>query len=149
GARSIRDLIELGKRKRGGISFGSAGVGSGTHFSGEEFKHAAGVDAGHGPYKGPPEALTDTMTGRIQNSLSPILPALPFVTEGKLIALAVTTAQRSQMLPEVPTVAEAGLTNFEYQDWWGLFAPAATPPAVVDKIGKETGRVLQLAEVKK
>ena len=149
GVRSIKDLIELGKRKPGELSFGSAGVGSSTHFAGERFKLAAGLDATHVPYKGTPEALMDTMTGRIQYSLSPILPAVPFVTEGKLIALAVTTAQRSRTLYEVPTVAEAGLPGFEYQDWWGLFAPAATSPAVVDKISEETGRILQIADIQK
>ena len=147
GARSIKDLVELGKRKPGEFSFGSAGVGSSTHFAGEQFKLAAGLNAVHVPYKGSAEALLDTMTGRIQYSLSPILPAMPFVTEGKLIALAVTTAQRSPMLQQVPTVGEAGLPGFDYQDWWGVFAPAGTPPGVVDKIGKEIVRVLQFADI--
>jgi hypothetical protein len=78
--------------------------------------------------------------------LSPILPAMSFVTEGKLLALVVTTARRSPMLQQVPTVAETGLRGFDYQDWWGVFAPAGTPPAVVDKIGKEIVRVLQFAD---
>jgi tripartite-type tricarboxylate transporter receptor subunit TctC len=147
GARSIKDLVELGKRRPGEFSFGSAGVGSSTHFAGEQFKLAAGLNAVHVPYKGPAEALLDTMTGRIQYSLSPILPAMPFVTEGKLLALAVTTAQRSPMLQQVPTIAETGLPGFDYQDWWGAFAPAGTPPVVVDKISKEIVRVLQFADI--
>jgi tripartite-type tricarboxylate transporter receptor subunit TctC len=134
--------VELAKGKSGQLGFGSAGVGSSTHFAGEQFKLAAGFGAVHVPYKGPPEALLDTMTGRIQYSLSPVLPALPFIRDGKLLALAVTTVQRSPLLYEVPTVAEAGVPDYEYQDWWGVFAPALTPAAVISKISNEIGRVL-------
>jgi tripartite-type tricarboxylate transporter receptor subunit TctC len=88
------------------------------------------------------------MAGRIQYCLSPVLPALPFLRDGKLIGLAVTTAERSPMLKDVPTVAEAGLAGFEYQDWWGMFAPAATPRPIVEKIGREVERVLQLPEIR-
>lgn len=149
GAKSIRDLIELAKGQRGQINFGSAGVGSSTHFAGEQFKLAAGLNGVHVPYKGPSEALIDTVTGRIQYSMSPLVPALPFIRDGKLLALAVTTVQRSPMLQEVPTVAEAGLPGYEYQDWWGLFAPAATPRPVIDKIGNEIVRILELPDVTK
>jgi tripartite-type tricarboxylate transporter receptor subunit TctC len=141
--------VELAKGKSGQLGFGSAGVGSSTHFAGEQFKLAAGFGAVHVPYKGPPEALLDTMTGRIQYSLSPVLPALPFIRDGKLLALAVTTAQRSPLLYEVPTVAEAGVPDYEYQDWWGVFAPALTPAAVISKISNEIGRVLKFSDVKK
>jgi tripartite-type tricarboxylate transporter receptor subunit TctC len=89
------------------------------------------------------------MTGRIQYSLSPLVPALPFIRDGKLLALGVTTAQRSPMLQDVPTIAEAGLPDYEYQDWWGVFAPAATPPPVIDKVGKEIARILKLPDVTK
>src|SRR4030095_15680725 len=101
------------------------------------------------PYKGPAEALLDSVTGRINYLLAPLVPALPFIKDGKLLALGVTTSQRSAVLPEVPTIAEGGLVNYEYQDWWGLFAPAATPQPIVSKLGKETARILDLAEVKK
>jgi tripartite-type tricarboxylate transporter receptor subunit TctC len=147
GVRSIKDLVALAKARPGQINFGSSGVGSSTHFAGEQFKLAAGLNVVHVPYKGPPEALLDTATGRIQYFPSPLVPALPFITDGKLLALAVTTAQRSPALPDVPTVAEAGLPGYEYQDWWGVFAPAATPRAVVDKISKEIARVLDLPDV--
>jgi tripartite-type tricarboxylate transporter receptor subunit TctC len=149
GAKSIKDLIEIAKARPGGINFGSAGVGSSTHFAGEQLKLAAGLSAVHVPYKGPPEALLDAMTGRIQYALSPILPALPFIKDGKLLALGVTTEQRSRILQDVPTVAEAGLQGYEYQDWWGVFAPAATPPAIIERISKEVARVLQLPDVTK
>src|SRR5262249_35075670 len=126
-----------------------AGVGSSTHFAGAQFNLAAGLRAVHVPYKGPPEALLDTLTGRIQYSLSPILPALPHIKDGKLLGLAVTTTQRSPLLLDVPTVAEAGVPGYEYQDWWGVFAPAATPPALIAKISKDIGRILELSDVRK
>ena len=140
--------MELAKQKPGQINFGSAGVGSSTHFAGEQFKLAAGINVVHVPYKGPSEALLDTMTGRIHYSLSPLVPALPFIRDGKLLALGVTTAQRSAVLQDVPTLAEAGIQGYEYQDWWGLFAPATTPRAVTDKIAKEVARILEIPEVK-
>jgi tripartite-type tricarboxylate transporter receptor subunit TctC len=87
------------------------------------------------------------MTARIQYSLSPLLPALPFIRDGKLLALGVTTSQRSPLLQDVPTIAEAGPPGYEYQDWCGVFAPATTSPAVIDKIGKEVARILELPEV--
>jgi tripartite-type tricarboxylate transporter receptor subunit TctC len=149
GARSIKDLIEIAKGQPGRINFGSSGVGSSTHFAGEQFKLAAGLNVVHVPYKGPSEALLDTMTARIQYSLSPVVPALPFIRDGKLLALGVTTAQRSPMLQDVPTIAEAGPPGYEYQDWWGVFAPSATPPAIIDKIGKEIARILELPDVTK
>jgi len=147
GAKSLKDLIDLTKGQPGRINFGSSGVGSSTHFAGEQFKLAAGLNVLHVPYRGPSEALLDTVTGRIQYSMSPLVPALPFIRDGKLLAWAVTTAQRSPMLQDVPTVAEAGLPGYEYQDWWGVFAPAATLRAVIDKISKEIARVLELPDV--
>jgi tripartite-type tricarboxylate transporter receptor subunit TctC len=147
GVKSIKDLIALAKAQPGQINFGSSGVGSSTHFAGEQFKLAAGLNVVHVPYKGPSEALLDTSTGRIQYFPSPLVPALPFINDGKLLALGVTTAQRSPTLPDVPTVAEAGLPGYEYQDWWGVFAPAATPRAIVDRISKEIARALKLPDV--
>jgi tripartite-type tricarboxylate transporter receptor subunit TctC len=147
GVKSIKDLIALAKAQPGQINFGSSGVGSSTHFAGEQLKLAAGLNVVHVPYKGPSEALLDTTTGRIQYCPSPLVPALPFINDGKLLALGVTTAQRSPTLPHVPTVAEAGLPGYEYQDWWGVFAPAATPRAVVDRISNEIARALKLPDV--
>jgi len=149
GAKSIEGLIEIAKKRSGGLNFGSSGLGSSTHFAAEQFKLAAGFNATHVPYKGPAEALLDTVTGRIEYSFSPILAAAPFVKDGRLIALGVTTRERSPILEEVPTIAEAGLSRFEYQDWWGMFAPAATPPGVVDKISRGVSGVLGLPEVTK
>ena len=149
GARSVKDIIALAKQKPGQITFGTSGVGSSTHFAAEQLKLAAGINVVHVPYKGPPEALLDTMTGRIQYLLAPLVPALPFIRDGRLLALAVTTAQRSPVLPDAPTIAEAALPGYEYQDWWGVFAPAGTPRPVIDKISKETARIVNLPDIKK
>jgi tripartite-type tricarboxylate transporter receptor subunit TctC len=109
----------------------------------------AGISVVHVPYKGPSEALVDATTGRIQYLLAPVVPAIPFIRDGRLLALAVTTAQRSPVLPDVPTVADAGVSGYEYQDWWGVFAPAKTPRHVIGKANNETARIVALPEVSK
>lgn len=146
--KSVKDLIALAKAKPGQINFGSAGIGSGTHINGEQFKLAAGIDVTHIPYKGTPEALTDTATGRIHYFFSPLVPALPFIRDKRLIPLAVSTAKRSPVLPDVPTVAEAGLPGFEFDLWYGLLAPRKTPKAVVNQLSQEVARILELPDVK-
>jgi tripartite-type tricarboxylate transporter receptor subunit TctC len=148
GFKSVADLVAQAKQKPGQFNFGSAGNGSGTHINGEKFKLAAGIDVVHIPYKGTPEALTDTMAGRITYFFSPISAALPFVRDGKLVALAVSTAKRSSVLPNVPTIAEAGLPGFDYVLWVGMFAPAGTPAEIVDKIARDVRTVSQAADVK-
>src|SRR5215470_7754365 len=148
GVKSVAELIALAKKKPGELNFASAGSGSGTHINGEKFKLAAGIDVVHVPYKGTPEALTDTMAGRVTYYFAPISAALPFVREGKLVALAVSTAKRSSALPNVPTMAESGVPGFDYSLWVGLFAPAGTPPAVVEKIAKDVRTAEQSADVK-
>ena len=148
GVRSVNDLIALAKASSGKLSFGSAGVGGGLHFSAELFKIAAGIDAVHVPYKGPAEALTETMAGRVQFMFAPPGPAVPFIKDGRLLAIAVGSAQRSPLLPQVPTVAEAGFPGFEYDLWIGLFAPAGTPRPVVDQLNREVSRIMALPDVK-
>ena len=148
GIKSVAELIALAKQKPGQLNFGSAGTGSGTHINAEKFKLAAGIDVLHIPYKGTPEALTDTMAGRVTYFFSPISAALPNVREGRLLALGVSTAKRSAALPNVPTIAESGLPGFDYNLWVGVFAPAGTPPDIVDKINKDVAALLQSAEVK-
>ena len=148
GYKNVADLIAAAKAKPGALNFGSAGTGSGTHINAEKFRLAAGIDVVHIPYKGTPEALTDTMTGRITYFFSPISAALPNIREGKLVALAVSTAKRSSVLPNVPTIAESGLPGFDYNLWVGLFAPAGTPADVVDKIARDVGRAIATPEVK-
>jgi len=148
GVKSVKELIALAKQKPGQINFGSAGIGSGTHMGGEQFKFAAGINVVHVPYRGTPEALLDTVTGRIQYWFSPLGPALPFVTDKRLLALAVSTAQRSPLFPDVPAVAEAALPGFDYDTWYGVFAPAKTPRPVVNQINKELARIVSLSDVK-
>ena len=148
GIKTVGELIALAKQKPGQLNYASAGTGSGTHINGEKFKLAAGIDVVHVPYKGTPEALTDTMAGRVTYYFSPVSAALPFVRDGKLVALAVSTAKRSSVLPNVPTIAESGLPGFDYSLWVGMFAPAGTPPAVVEKIAKDVRTAEQSADVK-
>ena len=148
GIKSVADLIAQAKQKPGQFNFGSAGTGSGTHINAEKFRLAAGIDVTHIPYKGTPEALNDTLAGRVTYFFSPISAALPNIREGKLVALGVSSAKRSSALPNVPTIAESGLPGFDYNLWVGLFAPAGTPPDVVDKINKDVDRVLQLPDIK-
>jgi len=148
GVRSVKELIALAKAKPGQLNFGSAGIGSGTHINGEQFNLEAGIKLVHVPYKGTPEALTDTMAGRVQCFFSPIVPALPFVKDGRLLALAVSTAKRSPVLPDVPTVAEAAIPRFEFDLWFGILAPRKTPRPVVDLLSREVARILALPDIK-
>ena len=149
GAKTVKDLIALAKQKPGQLSFGSSGVGSGTHLNAEQFRFAAGIDVVHVPYKGVPEVLIDVMTGRIHYFLSPLVPALPFLKDGRLLPLAVTTARRSSVLPDVPTMAEAALPGYEFQAWFGVFAPAKTPRPIVEKISREIARIVELPDIRK
>jgi tripartite-type tricarboxylate transporter receptor subunit TctC len=148
GIKSVADLIAQAKQKPGQFNYGSAGIGSGTHINAEKFKLATKIDAVHVPYKGTPEALTDTMAGRVTYFFSPISAALPQVREGKLLALGVSSAQRSSTLKDVPTIAEAGVPGFDYNLWVGLFGPAGMPADLVDRINKDVERALQSAEIK-
>jgi len=149
GVKSVKELIALAKQKPGQLTFGTSGVGSGTHLNGEQFRFAAGIDVVHVPYKGVPEPLIDTIAGRIDYFLSPLVPALPFIRDGRLLALAVSTAQRTSVLPDVPTIAEAALPGYEFQAWFGVFAPAGTPRPVVDQISREIARIVYLPDIKK
>jgi tripartite-type tricarboxylate transporter receptor subunit TctC len=148
GYKTLGDLLAAARSKPGTLNFGSAGGGSGTHLAGEKFKGMAKLDVAHIPYKGTPEAITDTMGGRLTYYFSPIAAALPLIREGKLTALAVSTPQRSSLLPDVPTLAQAGVPNFNYNLWTGMFAPAGTPPAIVEKIAQDVQRAWASPEVK-
>ena len=147
GVRSMKDLIALVKQKPG-MNYGHAGVGSGTHITGELFRQMASIQIAHIPYKGVPEVITDAMTARLNYAFAPIGNTLPFVKEKRLAALAVSTAARSAALPDVPTIAEAGLAGYVFDHWYGLFAPAKTPRAVVNQLSQEVARILNIPEVK-
>jgi len=148
GLRTVADLIAAAKKSPGALNYGSAGIGSGTHVNAEKFKLAAGIDAVHIPYKGTPEALKDTMTGRITYFFSPISAALPQIKDGKLIALAVSSAKRSSALPDVPTIAESGLPGFDYNLWVALFGPASLPADLVTKINADVQKIVALPDIR-
>jgi len=148
GARSVKELIALAREKPGQLNYGSTGLGSGPHYGAELFKLVAGINAVHVPYRGSPESLTDLMAGRVHFILSPVLAATPLVRGGRVLALGVTTTYRAQALPEVPTIAEAGLPAFEYQGWYGMLAPGKTPRKLVNLLSAEVGKILDLPEIK-
>ena len=148
GVKSVKELIAYARSKPGQINFSSAGVGSGTQINGEMFKLAAGIEATHVPYKGAPEALTEAITGRVHFNFSPVLVAMGQVKSGKALALAVSTASRSPMFPNLPTVAESGIPGFEYDQWYGLLVSAKTPRPIVNTLNKEVVRILNLPDMK-
>lgn len=148
GLKSAKDLIALVQQKPGQINFGHAGVGSGTHITGEMFRLGAALNVSPIPYKGVPEVLADTMTGRIHYSFAPIGNTLALIKDKRLVALAVSMLTRSPSLPDVPTIAETAIKGFDWDQWYGLFAPAKTPRPIVNQISKEMARALSLPEVK-
>jgi tripartite-type tricarboxylate transporter receptor subunit TctC len=148
GPASVAELIAAARQRPGGVSYGSAGIGSGAHFNSEKFRIAAGIEVLHVPYKGGAEAIHDTIAGRISFTFNTVTLALPHIREGRLRVLAVSSAQRSSLLPGTPTVAESGIPGFEYTFWNGLWAPAGTPPAVVQKISRDLARVVTAPDVR-
>ncbi len=146
--KSVAELIAEAKAKPGQLNFGSAGIGTGTHLNLEKFKIAAGVDITHIPYKGTPEVVTDIIGGRTTGYFAPITAALPFVQGGKLRALAVSGAKRSAQLPDVPTVAEAGVKGFDFLLWFGVWGPAGMPAKLVEQIARDINRVLAAADMR-
>ena len=137
GFKSVNDLVAAAK-KSGKFTYGSAGVGSATHWAAERLRLAGGYEAVHVPFKGGPEALTEVMAGRVDFTCMGISAALPLIQDGKLIALAVSSARRSAALPNVPTTLEAGLKDSDYNYWMGLFVPSKTPRAIVERLYAET-----------
>jgi tripartite-type tricarboxylate transporter receptor subunit TctC len=142
-AHSVKELVAMAKARPGKVSFGSASVGSAQHFATEIFMQQAGVDMLHVPYKGGAPALNDLMGGQIDMVFDTSPTALPYVKSGKLRALAITSSQRSPLLPDVPTMKEAGLPAFEVVTWTGIAAPAGTPKPVIDKINAAIRTALQ------
>jgi tripartite-type tricarboxylate transporter receptor subunit TctC len=147
-ARSVTELISLLKATPGKYNYASPGLGSAGHMATEYFNQEANVRAVHVPYKGTPEALTDLMGNNVQYFFAPLGAALPLINAGKVKAIAVSTAQRSAALPTVPTVAESGVRGFQYDFWYGLVAPAATPKPIVDRLSSDIQKALQTPDVK-
>ena len=148
GWKTLKDFIAAAKAKPGQLNFSSAGVGSGTHLNLEKFKLMAGVDVTHIPYKGTPEAIGDTIAGRVCCYFAPITAAVPHVKGGKAIALGVSTARRSALLPEVPTIAEAGVPKFEYNLWVGMWGPPNMPADLTNAINRGVQRALTSDDLK-
>jgi len=146
--KDVRDLVEQAKAKPGTFNYGSAGNGSATHMNAEVFRFAAGIQAQHVPFKGTPEALSATVAGQIDWFFAPMVSALSLINAGKLKALAVGTAKRSDVLPQVPTTVEAGVPGSEYLFWVGLFAPAKTPRPIVERLHVEIARIMAAPETK-
>ncbi len=147
GPKTVKEFIDYARNKGPAFTWSSAGVGSGTHFVGEKFFLATKLQHAHVAYKGTPEAMLDAITGRVDVFFSPLGPAVPFVKDGKALALAVTSKKRSATVPNVPTVDEAGVPGFEFTIWFLLTAPAKTPKPVIDTLSKEVRRILALPDV--
>lgn len=144
---NVRELISYLKSRKGTINFGSAGNASSQHLSGELFKLKTGIPLQHVPYKGSSPALTDLMGGQIQLMFDSMPSAMPFITSGKLKALAVTTKKRSSTLPSIPTMQESGVEGYETSTWYGLWAPKGTPPEIVTKLSQAAQEALKKPEV--
>jgi len=146
-AKNVQELVALLKANPGKYTFASSGNGTSQHLSGELFKIQAGVDMQHIPYKGSPPALQDVMGGQVTMTFDNITTAWPLAKDGKLRAVAVTTAKRSSIAPEVPTLAEAGLPGYEIGSWQGVFAPAGTPPEIVKRLNAEIVKIINSPDV--
>jgi tripartite-type tricarboxylate transporter receptor subunit TctC len=147
--KTVKDLIDVAKAKPGQLNFGSSGNAGSPHLAGELFKLRTGVDIVHVPYKGAPAALTGLIAGQIHLNFASMPSAIGHVRAGKLRAVAVTSAKRSVAMPELPTVMEAGVRDFETSAWQGLFAPAGVPASVVMRVNQEVARALHAEELKK
>ena len=148
GLKSVKDLVDLAKSKPGQINYASAGIGSGAHINAEQFKLATGINVVHVPFKGTPEALTNVIGGSVQFFFSPITGAVTLVKGGKITALAVSTRERSPVLPDLPSAAEVGVPGFEFNLWTGLVGPGKLTKDVKDKLNKEAVTILAAPEVK-
>ncbi len=147
--KSIKDLVALAKQKPGELQYASAGVGSFQHLGGELFKLMAGADLMHVPFKGGGPAMIDVMGGHTKVLFSSLVQTTPHIRSGKLRALATGGSKRSPVFPDLPTVAEAGVPDYEGVNWWGVLAPAGTPKAIVDKLSRDIAAALASPEVQK
>lgn len=143
-ARTVKELIALARKTPGGLNYASAGHGGGSHLAAELFRTATGAPVVHIPFKGATPALTELMTGNVQMMFGTLVTALPSTKDGKrLLALAVTSKQRSPLAPEIPTIEESGVAGYEAISWYGLFAPGGTPKPIVQQISASVGEILR------
>jgi tripartite-type tricarboxylate transporter receptor subunit TctC len=148
-AKSVADLVALAKTKPGGLTFASQGIGAGGHLLGEMFKAQTKTNLSHVPYKGSAPALTDMLAGRVDLFFDALVTSLPYVRDGKLRALAIANKTRSKLLPDVPTMAEAGFPGIEMDQWFGMMVPAGTPPAVVQRLNQEFIKAVRSPDIEK
>jgi tripartite-type tricarboxylate transporter receptor subunit TctC len=149
GVKSVKDLVALAKSKPGELNFTSAGIGSASHINQEKFLHTTGIKSVHIPMKGTPDMLNEMMGGRVQMGWMPLISSVGTLKDGKLTALAVSTHERSSVLPNVPTIAEAGYPDAEFNFWVAMLAPAKTPRDIVRKLNAEIQKAAQTPEMKK
>lgn len=147
-ANSVKELIDAAKKSPDAVTFASSGSGTSIHLSGELFKQLAGVQMTHVPYKGSSAALPDVMSGQVNVMFDNAPSVMQHIKGGKLKAIAVTSGKRSPALPNVPTIAEAGVAGFEATSWFGVLAPAGTPKDVIDKLSQSIAKSLQTPEMK-
>jgi tripartite-type tricarboxylate transporter receptor subunit TctC len=147
--KSVKELVDLAKQQPGKLQYASAGIGSFQHLSGELFKLTAGTNILHVPFKGGGPAMIDVIGGHTKVMFSSLVQTTPHIKSGKLRALGTGGSARNPVLPDVPTIAEAGVPNYESVNWWGIVAPAGTPAAIVEKLHKEITAVQDSEEVKK
>jgi len=146
-AKTVKELVALARKRPGDLSYGTAGLGSFTHISAELFAVTTGVRMTHVPYKGSGPVMTDLAGGHIQLSFASAVPAMPQIQAGRLRAIATTGAKRLAVLPDLPTVAEAGVTGYESSTWTAMAAPARTPQQVIERLNREVNAVLQLPDI--
>lgn len=149
GVKTLKDLLTVAKAKPGQLNFSSAGVGSGSHFAAEQFKAAAALNLVHVPFKGIPEAMTETVSGRVQLFMAPIATALSMVKEGRVVGLGVSSLQRDALLPDMPSLSEAGLPGFRADLWFGMLTSSQVPKPIVAKLNSEMRRILSDPEMNK
>ena len=145
--RTLNEFLDAGRKPGSAILYGSAGAGTSGQLFMERFRLAAGFAATHVPFRGTPEAMTEVIAGRIDVYPAPILNAIPLANDGKVMSLAVSSSKRAPLMPNVPTLAEAGVSNAEYNFWNGAFAPAKTPKPIIDRINREIVAALKVKEV--
>jgi tripartite-type tricarboxylate transporter receptor subunit TctC len=147
GVHNVKELLALAREKPGELDYASAGVGSFQHLGGELFKLTAGVNLQHVPYKGGGPAMSDVIAGHVKIMFSSLVQTTPFIKSGQLIALGTGGTKRNPVLPDVPTVAEAGVPGYEANNWWGIMAPAGTPKEIVDRLYRDIQTTLKSPEL--
>ena len=145
---NVKELVALAKEKPGELDYASAGVGSFQHLGGELFKLVAGVNLQHVPYKGGGPAMADVIAGHVKIMFSSLVQTTPFIQSGQLRALGTGGSQRNPVLPDVPTIQEAGVPGYEANNWWGIMAPAGTPQPIVERLYRDIQAVLTSPELK-